>query len=560
MNPIDFYFDFSSPYGYLASQKIEALAREARPHRRLASDAARRRVQADRRRAADRECRSRGRTRSTTSRAARASTASSSTCRRCSRFPRRRRRASCCGRRRRTATAGARVAKALYRAFFVRGPRHLEARRRGRGRGRAGLRRGRRARRRRRSRDQGCAQARGRRRDCRGRVRLAVRRRRRRAVLGHSTASTRSSAGSRRAASEWRRVHAVLLRAVGQLLQGGARARARRRRLGAALRRLLRRRDAHARVPRDQRDGRGAGARAPRPAALAIGRDPRLPRGDARAASARRTTTSAARSCAGSCSTTTSSRATRRRTASCARWRRIRIRMRWPSSASARKPRGASSTRTWRVAATSSATALTIADLSLCGYLFFDDEIGVDWKAAHPNIAAWLDRIRAQPRWRHPYRSACPAIRARRRISNDASQARPPPLARSRSPCATASASSTLNRPDVHNAFNEVLIAELTAGCRRRSARTSDVRAVILTGNGPSFCAGADLNWMKKMAGYSRAENVADAAGLARNAAHAERAAEADRRARARRRVRRRRRPRRVLRHRHRSRRRRRSR
>jgi glutathione S-transferase len=46
---------------------------------------------------------------------------------------------------------------------------------------------------------------------------------------------------------------------------------------------------------------------------------------------------------------------------------------------------------------------LTTADISLCGYLFFDDELGVDWKATHPNLAAWLARIRAQPGWRHPY-------------------------------------------------------------------------------------------------------------------------------------------------------------
>jgi len=45
---------------------------------------------------------------------------------------------------------------------------------------------------------------------------------------------------------------------------------------------------------------------------------------------------------------------------------------------------------------------LTIADLSLCGYLFFDDEIGVDW-GEFPNIRAWLDRLRAEPRWKHPY-------------------------------------------------------------------------------------------------------------------------------------------------------------
>src|SRR5689334_12010293 len=45
---------------------------------------------------------------------------------------------------------------------------------------------------------------------------------------------------------------------------------------------------------------------------------------------------------------------------------------------------------------------LTIADLSMCGYLFFDDEIGVDW-SDYPNIAAWLERIRRMPHWAHPY-------------------------------------------------------------------------------------------------------------------------------------------------------------
>jgi glutathione S-transferase len=49
------------------------------------------------------------------------------------------------------------------------------------------------------------------------------------------------------------------------------------------------------------------------------------------------------------------------------------------------------------------ADRITTADISLCGYLFFDDELGVDWNATHPNIAAWLERIRSQPRWRHPY-------------------------------------------------------------------------------------------------------------------------------------------------------------
>ncbi len=49
------------------------------------------------------------------------------------------------------------------------------------------------------------------------------------------------------------------------------------------------------------------------------------------------------------------------------------------------------------------AERLTIADLSLCGYLFFDDEIGVDW-AAYPGILAWLQRIQSEPNWAHPYR------------------------------------------------------------------------------------------------------------------------------------------------------------
>jgi glutathione S-transferase len=49
------------------------------------------------------------------------------------------------------------------------------------------------------------------------------------------------------------------------------------------------------------------------------------------------------------------------------------------------------------------ADRITTADILLCSYLFFDDELGVDWKATHPSIAAWLGRIRSQPRWRHPY-------------------------------------------------------------------------------------------------------------------------------------------------------------
>jgi methylglutaconyl-CoA hydratase len=72
----------------------------------------------------------------------------------------------------------------------------------------------------------------------------------------------------------------------------------------------------------------------------------------------------------------------------------------------------------------------------------------------------------------------------------------------------------TLNRPDVHNAFDDRLIAELTDALARLGQNDS-VRAVVLTGAGKSFSAGADLNWMRRMAGYSDEENLADARGLA---------------------------------------------
>jgi methylglutaconyl-CoA hydratase len=71
-----------------------------------------------------------------------------------------------------------------------------------------------------------------------------------------------------------------------------------------------------------------------------------------------------------------------------------------------------------------------------------------------------------------------------------------------------------LNRPDLHNAFNETLIAELTDTLVALDG-DEGVRAVVLAGAGKSFCAGADLNWMKKMAGHGHAENLADANALA---------------------------------------------
>jgi len=71
-----------------------------------------------------------------------------------------------------------------------------------------------------------------------------------------------------------------------------------------------------------------------------------------------------------------------------------------------------------------------------------------------------------------------------------------------------------LNRPDVHNAFDDALIAELTTALGALDA-DSGVRAVLLTGAGASFSAGADLNWMRRMAQAGEAENRADAERLA---------------------------------------------
>ncbi len=75
-------------------------------------------------------------------------------------------------------------------------------------------------------------------------------------------------------------------------------------------------------------------------------------------------------------------------------------------------------------------------------------------------------------------------------------------------------ATVTLNRPDVRNAFNETTIAEITQAFRILG-QDADVRTIVLAASGPAFCAGADLNWMKKMAGYTHEENRADAAQLA---------------------------------------------
>lgn len=72
----------------------------------------------------------------------------------------------------------------------------------------------------------------------------------------------------------------------------------------------------------------------------------------------------------------------------------------------------------------------------------------------------------------------------------------------------------TMNRPEVHNAFDDVLIAELTERLRQLD-HDARVRVVVLAANGKSFSAGADLNWMKRMARFSEAENLRDALHLA---------------------------------------------
>lgn len=72
----------------------------------------------------------------------------------------------------------------------------------------------------------------------------------------------------------------------------------------------------------------------------------------------------------------------------------------------------------------------------------------------------------------------------------------------------------TLHRPDLHNAFNEVMIAEITQAFRELG-RHDDVRIILLAGEGKSFSAGGDIHWMKKMVGYSFEENLADAGAMA---------------------------------------------
>lgn len=74
-------------------------------------------------------------------------------------------------------------------------------------------------------------------------------------------------------------------------------------------------------------------------------------------------------------------------------------------------------------------------------------------------------------------------------------------------------ATITLDRPELHNAFNDELITTLIK-CFHDLELNKSVRVVVITGNGKSFCAGADLNWMKRMKDYSMDENLKDSQNL----------------------------------------------
>jgi methylglutaconyl-CoA hydratase len=72
-----------------------------------------------------------------------------------------------------------------------------------------------------------------------------------------------------------------------------------------------------------------------------------------------------------------------------------------------------------------------------------------------------------------------------------------------------------LNRPEVRNAFNDALISEIAAAFADVE-HSAETRVVVVTSKGPAFCAGADLNWMRSMSGFSHADNHADALKVAR--------------------------------------------
>src|SRR5207245_1750711 len=78
-----------------------------------------------------------------------------------------------------------------------------------------------------------------------------------------------------------------------------------------------------------------------------------------------------------------------------------------------------------------------------------------------------------------------------------------------------SSAAVNLARPDARNALNGSAVAELTAAFEEL-ARDASIRAVVLAGDGPSFCAGADIGWMREQGGLTLSENEEDARRLAK--------------------------------------------
>jgi methylglutaconyl-CoA hydratase len=75
-------------------------------------------------------------------------------------------------------------------------------------------------------------------------------------------------------------------------------------------------------------------------------------------------------------------------------------------------------------------------------------------------------------------------------------------------------ATVVLNNPEIHNAFNEVLIKEIQ-DCIKSLGKDPNIGIIVLTGNGKSFCAGADLKWMRKMVDFTKEENISDSTDLA---------------------------------------------
>lgn len=80
--------------------------------------------------------------------------------------------------------------------------------------------------------------------------------------------------------------------------------------------------------------------------------------------------------------------------------------------------------------------------------------------------------------------------------------------------CENRVATLILNRPEVRNAFNGTMVAELTQAFRAMG-EDKHIRAIVLAANGPAFCAGGDLAWMRHMAAFDHAQNRADAGSLA---------------------------------------------